>query len=99
MTFEEAADRKWQVIRAILLERRYRYGTENIKEGGFSGVILRLCDKLVKLRGDFNACKIICLQDHLIDLAGYAILGMMLQDGEIDYPQQAPNPGGGVPSS
>ena len=73
-------------IRTLLVEKNKRYGGKNIEEFGQEGVVIRINDKIDRLKNIvFNKVKETedeTIEDTWKDLAGYAILGLMLHRGK-----------------
>ncbi len=78
----------------ILEERNKKYGDTNLLEYGTLGLIVRMSDKIARIRraiadvetmeDDERAFEVI--EDALIDLAGYAINGLrLLRSGRLSY--------------
>lgn len=70
-------------IATTLVDKQHDYGHDNILWGGPEGVLVRAHDKIARLknllRRDEPANE--SLRDSWLDLAGYAIIGVMLLDG------------------
>ena len=74
-------------IKNLLIEKNKRYGENNIRKFGEQGIVIRASDKVERLRtmlfekvGDTNDESI---DDTWMDLAGYAILALMLRKGHL----------------
>jgi len=74
----------------LLVERQRKYGIENINQGRMLGVIVRAGDKLERLKRAFPCLDSVghdrdysdeSVDDALMDLANYAIIGLMLYRG------------------
>lgn len=71
---------------ALLLTKNKDYGHDNLTAGGMSGLIVRMLDKIMRLRtlttqdGEPNHESI---EDTLRDLSNYGKLGRLLLDGDI----------------
>ncbi|MDP6293351.1 MAG: nucleotide modification associated domain-containing protein [Candidatus Woesearchaeota archaeon] len=70
-------------IRELLIEKNKRYGEANIRKFGSMGVVIRSSDKVERLRtllfDKVEASVDESVEDSWKDLAGYAIIGAMLQ--------------------
>jgi hypothetical protein len=80
MTLEEAV----QQIYTVLEERNKSYGDENLKDYGVLGLLIRMSDKLARIRNaltleDKERAKEV-IKDALVDIAGYAINGLRIVD-------------------
>lgn len=75
-----------------LATKQHDYGYDNITWGGQPGIILRAHDKLSRIqnliaRGDDASNE--SVEDSWLDLAGYAIIGMMVNAGTFELPLSA----------
>lgn len=70
-------------LATTLVDKQHDYGHDNILWGGPEGVLVRAHDKIARLKNlmgrDEPANE--SLRDSWLDLAGYAIIGIMLLDG------------------
>jgi hypothetical protein len=70
-------------LATTLVDKQHDYGHDNILWGGPEGVLVRAHDKIARLKNlmgrDQPANE--SLRDSWLDLAGYAIIGIMLLDG------------------
>lgn len=89
VTFNGACKMKAQLIADTLVKKQSDYGPDNIKVFGQQGVVIRLSDKINRLvnltKGDSIASNE-TIEDTFLDIAGYGIIGMMLQDKSFDLP-------------
>ena len=73
-----------RVVAALLTKKNMDYGPGNIAEFGMHGVLVRLSDKIERLKhlllNDMTPSNE-AIEDTLLDIAGYAIIGRMIQDG------------------
>lgn len=93
MTYEEKAFEEAQKrALAIFLERHRKYGRNNIAMFGLVGIIVRLGDKFSRLRELAKNLSLSnqsvdeafddeTLADTLIDIANYALIGLVVLDG------------------
>ena len=51
-TFEEAMDLVLAEMRELMLDRQYKYGPDNIRSMGIHGLIVRINDKLARIKED-----------------------------------------------
>jgi len=82
MTFEEACYNKAECIADLVIRKQQDYGHDNINAFGEMGLLLRTNDKVARLRNlqgkeGVTEPRI----DAWMDIAGYAILALMLDDG------------------
>lgn len=72
-----------------LCSKQNDYGPNNIARFGSSGVLLRMHDKVARLEnliGNGLTVENESLHDTYLDLVGYSVIGMMLDDGSFFYP-------------
>ena len=71
-------------LKDLLLERHAKYGSGNIAEDGLPGIVVRLGDKVARLktlqRGAGEAVDE-SIEDTLMDVANYAIIALMYRNG------------------
>lgn len=84
---EQELEKRCMEIKNLLIEKNKRYGENNIRKFGEQGIVIRASDKVERLRtmlfekvGDTNDESI---DDTWMDLAGYAILALMLRKGHL----------------
>lgn len=68
----------------LLRAKQEDYGPDNIMSFGELGVVVRLSDKIARLKNltlNDKSPKNESVRDTFMDIAGYAIIGLMLQDG------------------
>ena len=94
-TFEQAVDSVLSDLRNVMIAKQRDYGHRNILDCGLIGVIIRLNDKVARLR---NLCGITngtfqikeaaneSIEDSMIDAANYGIIYLMLMRGIFDRP-------------
>jgi len=108
-TFEEALDAELALMRGIMIARQTKYGPENIKQGGIHGLIVRMQDKLERIKQDHRKCHVFkCINqrslpdeemdDAWIDLANYAgPIALMLVHGTWGLPMEPDIPLTSIP--
>ena len=76
-------------LKSILLQKQEDYGPLNISlapGGPLNGLRVRMYDKLARLsnlyESDSDTPNFESIQDTLIDLANYAIIGILVQNGQ-----------------
>lgn len=87
MTFNDAAMKKAEEVATTLVKKSQDYGKNNIlgcPVGAEMGIIVRLFDKLNRLsnlyqKGEKPSNE--SLYDTALDICGYGLILMMLQDG------------------
>ena len=66
----------------IVIKKQHDYGHDNIMAFKEQGLVVRLSDKVARLKNllwsNTNAPKNESIEDTFIDVAGYAIIGLML---------------------
>jgi len=84
MTFEEACRETAQEVVELIIQKHKDYGPDNILVFQEQGLIVRLWDKIGRLKhllwtnSDPNYDSVV---DSFTDIAGYGIIGLMLQKG------------------
>jgi hypothetical protein len=96
--FEEALDRVISECRTLLLQKHHDYGTNNIKIFGAYGVLVRMSDKIQRLRnlieksgfnGNINVARVSeSMDDTWKDLVNYPLLAILLERGWLDLPDK-----------
>ena len=87
-TFEEAVQQKFQHAKHVLLTKHKDYGPKNIAlapGGAINGLRVRMHDKMARINHlvDSGATpENESLRDSFLDLANYAIIAMLVLDGE-----------------
>ena len=88
--FEGALDRKFQEAFDLLLKKHRDYGPKNISNspgGPLNGLRVRIHDKLARISNLMDsgvAPENESLRDSFIDMANYAMIGLMVLDGDWD---------------
>jgi len=88
-TFEEAVDEVLRELREILIDKQRDYGYSNITDFGESGVLVRLNDKVCRLKNLLTKNKEPkneSIDDSWVDTANYAIIAIMLRKGTFTLP-------------
>ena len=87
--WQEACQQITDDLSEILIKKQHDYGSLNITEFGEIGIIIRLNDKFERLKNliknDIDP-KNEMLEDTWFDIAGYAILALMLRKGDFNLP-------------
>jgi adenylosuccinate synthase len=73
-----AMDEALSQVRGTLLEKRAKYGSDNINGGGITGVFYRAWDKIHRLKTQILE-GMADDEDPWLDLAGYGIIAMVLR--------------------
>lgn len=88
-TFEDAFDLIVSELRELMIRKQRDYGHENITAFGEFGVLVRLNDKVARLRNLLAKGKKPqneSLEDSWRDIANYAIIALMLRRGIFTLP-------------
>lgn len=88
-TFEEAVDEVLRELRGILVNKQRDYGHSNITDFGEFGVLVRLNDKVCRLKNLLTKNKEPkneSIDDSWVDTANYAIIAIMLRKGTFTLP-------------
>jgi hypothetical protein len=86
--FEEAIQQKFQHAKSVLLQKHKDYGPKNISQspgGPLNGLRVRMWDKFARINHliDTGATpENESLKDSFLDMANYAIIAMLVLDGE-----------------
>ena len=82
-TFEEACRLVAAQIAATVISKQHDYGHDNILGFGDKGLVVRMWDKVSRLKNLIwngnGIAKHEPIQDTFTDIAGYAIIGLMLE--------------------
>jgi Nucleotide modification associated domain 1 len=90
LSFERAVAKKFTTQQNILLSKHQDYGPRNIADapgGALNGLRVRMHDKLARINHliDNNAePQHESLRDSFVDLANYAVIALLVMDGEWD---------------
>ncbi|NPV80722.1 MAG: DUF1599 domain-containing protein [Firmicutes bacterium] len=88
-TFEDAFDAIIAELRELMIKKQRDYGHENITAFGEFGVLVRLNDKVARLRNLLSKDKEPqneSIEDSWWDIANYAIIAQMLRRGIFTLP-------------
>ena len=88
-TFDGACAKEAISIANIVVRKQRDYGPANITTFGLEGVMIRLSDKinrLINLLQNQKDPENESVEDTLIDISGYAIIGLMLQHKTFTQP-------------
>ena len=83
-SFEEACYAVGMEIERLVIDKQKDYGQENILAFGGKGITVRLWDKISRLKNlvwNSNSPKNESITDTYRDIAGYAIIAIMLELG------------------
>ena len=86
--FDEAVQQKFQNAKSVLLQKHKDYGPKNIAQspgGPLNGLRVRMWDKFARINNliDSGATpENESLKDSFLDMANYAIIAMLVLDGE-----------------
>lgn len=87
LSFEAALDHRMTELWKILMDRHAKYGARNLERRGMLGILTRMEDKIGRIEqavGYTNdAARWEVMDDALLDLAGYAIMGLMLEHRQL----------------
>lgn len=74
----------YEDLHSLLCRKQHDYGHKNIDNFGLIGVAVRICDKMARaenlLKRDSNAVKDETVADTYLDIIGYAVIALMLQN-------------------
>lgn len=86
--FNDAVQFKFQAAKHVLLQKHKDYGPKNISQspgGPLNGLRVRMWDKLARINNLIESGATPeneSLKDSFLDMANYAIIAMMVLDGE-----------------
>ena len=83
-SFEEACRNTALKIATVVIAKQHDYGHDNILAFKEQGLVVRLWDKISRLKNLFwnnSEPKNESIEDTFTDIAGYAIIGLMLAEG------------------
>jgi len=84
MGFSENFDNEYAHVHAVVCRKQRDYGHKNISRFGRQGLMVRLHDKVARLENLLSASRKPnneSIEDNVLDLVGYACIGMMLERG------------------
>lgn len=73
---------------SIMIDRQEKYGPHNISAAGFDGVLVRLGDKLARLKRGTADHSDESAKDTLFDVANYALIAAMVLEGSWPKPPE-----------
>lgn len=87
-TFEEAVDEVTGELRELMINKQRDYGHSNITDFGEYGVLVRLNDKVCRLKNLLGKKepKNESIDDSWMDIANYSIIALMLRKGIFTLP-------------
>ena len=87
-TFEEAVDEVMGELRELMINKQRDYGHSNITDFGEYGVLVRLNDKVCRLKNLLGKKepKNESIDDSWMDIANYSIIALMLRKGIFTLP-------------
>ena len=83
-SFEEACKKVALQIADVVISKQHDYGHDNILAFKEQGLVVRLWDKINRLKNllwNNTEPKNESIEDTFTDIAGYAIIGLMLAEG------------------
>ncbi len=89
MNWQDACKNKCQEIAELLIKKQHDYGKQNILDFGQFGILVRSNDKFARLRNLYSSKALPqneSIKETWVDIAGYAILALMLFDSELELP-------------
>ena len=87
--FQDAASRLGEEIACLIISKQYDYGKSNILDFGEYGILVRTNDKVARLKELVIKNKTPANEkktDSWKDIAGYALLALMLERGWFQLP-------------
>lgn len=94
-TYEEAVDKITKDLSELLISKQKDYGHRNITDTGVIGLIVRMNDKIARLKNlhgftdetyKVKSAKNESITDTWKDIANYAIIALMLEEGLFTLP-------------
>ena len=88
LTYEEHLVDLLSDIKKMLLAKHHDYGTNNLKKRGLPGIMVRLDDKIARIDNLLMNQENVHVEDEsivntFIDIAGYAIQAILLEEGKL----------------
>lgn len=80
--FEVALDEALGEVRELMISRHAKYGPGNIAEFGELGLLVRLSDKLARLRNNMDDFSDESVDDAVMDCLGYSVIWMIWRRGK-----------------
>ena len=93
-TFQQAVDTVMAELRDLLIRKQRDYGHRNITDFGEFGVLVRVNDKVSRLKnllGNGRTPVNESIDDTWRDIANYAIIALMLRKGIFELPMDEDN--------
>ena len=90
-TFNDACELVVLDLADLIVAKQNDYGKDNILGFGEQGLVVRLWDKINRLKNliwNNQRPKNESVEDTLNDIAGYAIIGLMLRRGWFELPMK-----------
>lgn len=90
--FQDAVTEQATDLVETLIRKQLDYGGQPIARWGLQGIVIRLSDKLERiinlqqLKKDPEVSE--SIEDTLRDIAGYAILGLLVEQGDFPLPMK-----------
>lgn len=85
-----AEDKIVSSVHSVLVRKQHDYGHDNISRFGRTGLIVRMHDKIARLENLFSKGKSSpkneSIIDNIVDVIGYATIGIMLERGNFTLP-------------
>lgn len=91
-TFEDGIDEVLADLKATLISKQRDYGKGNILNFGEMGVLVRTNDKMSRLKNlilNNKEAQNESIEDNWKDLAGYAVLALMLRNNTFNLPMES----------
>ena len=90
-TFQGAVDHIQRELKDLMIKKQSDYGHKNITEFGEYGVLVRVNDKLARLKNLTTKNNQVMVSDETIDdtwadIANYAIIALMLRNNIFELP-------------
>ena len=90
-SFEEACRDVATQIAETVISKQHDYGHQNILAFREKGLVVRLTDKMARLTNliwNSSSPRNESIDDTFVDIAGYAIIGLMLKNNTFTYELQ-----------
>lgn len=83
---ELAIKEQCDMLAELLIKKRRDYGVQNMKKHGHFGVLVRIDDKVSRLNSLYNSAEthFESISDTFLDLAGYAIIGKLMEENRYE---------------
>jgi len=83
-SFEDSCKQTALIVAEVIIAKQHDYGSDNILAFKEQGLVVRLWDKINRLKNlvwTSNDPRNESIEDTFTDIAGYAIIGLMLAEG------------------